>query len=166
MKDIYKNPTLYYILVPVIVGLWPLLVWAVYLPKAEQAWEDDQKLYLEAQKTITEILELDDDRLDFRGADTATVEFDYTTDVDKVASLCKIPSANYELSSKPPRTSKGKKTQSCHVVLKEVNIASFARFLSTIQLRWADLECEKVTLKKKDGPPDAWKVDLDFKYYF
>ena len=32
MKDVYKNPILYYILVPVVVALWPLLVWSVYLP--------------------------------------------------------------------------------------------------------------------------------------
>ena len=38
MKDIYKNATLYYILVPIITALWPLFVWGVYLPKAERGW--------------------------------------------------------------------------------------------------------------------------------
>jgi hypothetical protein len=36
MREVYKNPMLYYLLIPVLVGIWPLLVWGVYLPRAEQ----------------------------------------------------------------------------------------------------------------------------------
>ena len=93
-------------------------------------------------------------------------EFEYANAVDKVATSCKISSMDYELSAKPPRTSKGQKTQSCHVELKQVDITRFARFLSTIQLRWANLQCENVTLTKGKDRPDTWKVDLDFKYYY
>ena len=34
--------------------------------------------------------------------------------------------------------------------------------------RWmeSNLQTEKVKLTKIKGPPDAWKVDIDFKYYF
>jgi len=28
------------------------------------------------------------------------------------------------------------------------------------------LQCDTVTLTKKKGLPDMWKVDLDFKYYY
>ena len=58
MKDIYKNPTLYYVLVPVVVVLWPLLVWAVYLPEAEENWQDEKAQYKKAQKIIEEILNI------------------------------------------------------------------------------------------------------------
>jgi len=166
MKDIYKNPTLYYILVPVVVVLWPLLVWAVYLPDAEENWQDEKAQYNKAQKIIEEILNIDPDRLAFVDSKTNAAEFDYANVVDRVATSCKISSTNYELSSKPTRTSKGQKTQSCHVELKQVDITRFARFLSTIQLRWANLQCENVTLTKGKGRPDMWKIDLDFKYYY
>jgi hypothetical protein len=166
MKDIYKNPILYYILVPIMVVLWPLLVWAVYLPDAEENWQDDKDQYNEAQKIIEEILNIDPDRLAFVDSKTSAAEFDYANVVDRVATSCKISSTNYELSAKPARTSKGQKTQSCHVELKQVDITRFARFLSTIQLRWANLQCENVTLTKGKDRPDTWKVDLDFKYYY
>ena len=52
------------------------------------------------------------------------------------------------------------------VILKDVSITDFAEFLSKIQLRWASLQCEKVKFTKTKGIPDAWKVDLSFKYYY
>ena len=166
MKDIYKNPFSYYILVPIVVALWPLLVWVVYLPEAEHNWNLEKARYTKAQKVIEQILTLDPDRLEFADSKAGAAEFDYATAIDGIARQCKISSGNYKRSTKPKRTSKGQKTQNCHVVLKDVDIARFARFLSTIQLRWASLQCERVTLTKKKGLPDVWKVDLDFKYYY
>ncbi len=166
MKDIYRNPTLYYILVPIVVVLWPLLVRAVYLPDAENNWQAEKAQYNKAQKIIEEILNIDPDRLGFVDSKASAAEFDYANVVDKIARSCGISPTNYELSSKPPRTTKGQKTQSCHVELKQIDITKFARFLSTIQLRWANLQCENVTLTKGKGQPDMWRVDLDFKYYY
>ncbi len=166
MKDIYKNPTLYYILVPIIIALWPLFVWGVYLPEAERDWNIEKAEYKKAQSIMLEILKIDPDRLTFANSSNSAAEFDYANAVDKVAGSCGIPSTNYELSSKPIRTSKGQKTQNARVVLKEVDIKRFANFLSAIQLRWANLQCENITLTKKKGLPDTWKVDLGFKYYY
>ena len=166
MKDIYKNPILYYILVPILIALWPLLVWGVYLPNSEKNLHNEIKQCKQAQKIIDEILTLDPGRLEFSDSKIGAAEFDYATAVDKTASSCKILSTNYNINSKPVRASKGQKSQSCHVELKQADITKFAEFLSTIQLRWANLQCEKATLTKKKGLPDAWKVDLDFKYYY
>ncbi len=168
MKDLYKNPVLYYILVPCIVGLWPLLVWAVYLPAAEDDLKKGITEYKEAQVTIDAILELDPGRLENDDPNKAVEKFDYATAVSDVARRCSIAATNYTVSSKPvrERDSSGKKSQSAEVVLKEVSIARFADFLSKIQLRWADLECESVTLTQKKGLLDVWKVKLDFKYYY
>jgi hypothetical protein len=166
MKDIYKNPTLYYILAPIVVVLWPLSIWAVYLPRAERGWQAEKAQYNEAQKVIAKILALDPDRLDFAGSKEGAAEFDYTIAVDKVASSCKIPTADYKINSRPITVSSGQKSQGAQVVLKKVDVAKFAKFLSTIQLRWASLQCEKVKLTKNKGLPDTWKVDLDFKYYY
>jgi hypothetical protein len=166
MKELYRNPTLYYAGVPVIVSLWSLLVWGVYLPGAEHEWQAEKAQYGKGQKIISEILALDSERLEFANAETATTEFDYAIAVEKTASLCGIPSANYRLSSGVIMTSGGQKSQNAKVVLKEVDITRFAKFLSTIQLRWASLQCVKVKLTKNKGLRDAWDVDLDFKYYY
>lgn len=166
MKDIYKNPALYYILVPVVVGLWPLLVWAVYLPRAEKKWTSGVEQHKKAQSLIAEILTLDRDRLAFADAANSKDEFDYARAVAMVATQCNIPAGNYSQDSGAVIESSGQKSQSAKVVLKDVDIAKFARFLSTIQLRWANLQCAQVKLTKKKGLPDVWGVDLDFKYYY
>jgi len=166
MKDIYKNPILYYILVPCVVALWPLLVWAVYLPAAKRDYEQKEAQYIEAKVTIAKILDSDPTRLELADPNKNADEFNYDTAVSDVARRCRISAANYTVSSRPARTSSGKKSQSATVDLQQVDIATFANFLSTIQLRWANLECEDVTLTKKKGLTDAWKVDLDFKYYY
>jgi hypothetical protein len=166
MKQIYKHPTLYYILAPVIVALWPLLIWGVYLPTVEHNWQVERTRYNEAQSIMAEILALDPDRLEFADSETATAEFDYASAVEKAADLCKIPSTNYKLSSGIIITSSGQKSQRAKVDLKQVDITKFAKFLSTIQLRWANLQCSRVKLTKKKGLPNTWDVDLDFTYYY
>lgn len=166
MKDIHKNPTLYYILVPIMVALWPLIIKGIYLPNAERSLNEEVNNYKEARSKVAEILLLDGDRLDFSDPNTGISEFDYVDAVDKVADLCKIPPAKYQLSSKPVISRDKQKSQNCYVALTDVNIATFAKFLSTIQLRWARLECMDVRLTKKKGLPDTWKVDLNFKYYY
>jgi len=166
MTDIYKNPTLYYTLVPIIAALWSLLVWGVYLPNAERNWQTEKAQYNEAQSIIAEILTFDPDRLEFADSKTGAAEFDYASAVEKIASLCRIPSTNYKLSSRPIMNSGGQKSQSAQVSLKQLDIVKFAKFLSAIQLRWANLQCAKVKLTKKKGLPDAWDVDLEFKYYY
>ncbi len=166
MRDIYKNPTFYYILAPIVVALWPLLVRGVHLPNAEHSWKNERNQYNKAQSTITEILTLDPDRLNFADSKEASAEFDYASAIEKIASLCKIASANYKLSSGIIITTGGQKSQSAKVVIKQVNITKFAKFLSTIQLRWAKLQCAQLKLTKKKGLPDTWDADLNFKYYY
>ena len=44
MNDLHKNPILYYLLIPVLVAAWPLLMWFKYLPAAQldlQQQKDD-----------------------------------------------------------------------------------------------------------------------------
>jgi len=166
MKDIYKNPTLYYILVPAIVALWPLLVWAVYLPDAKSNLNSDVGQYEKAEKTMDMILTLDSDRRQLADTKTGTTEFDYVKEVYRIAALSGIPPGNCKLNSAVPIKSGEQKSQSAKVTFKDVDIVTFAKFLSNIQLRWANLQCTKVTLTKKKGLPDTWDVDLDFKYYY
>ncbi|MHC4171937.1 MAG: hypothetical protein ACYTBX_00295 [Planctomycetota bacterium] len=164
MKDIYKNPILYYILVPVVVALWALLVWAIYLPQAEESSGSEEAQCRKAEQIMLEIFNLDPDRgID---ANNAPSEFTYAVAVNRIAGLCKIPSTKYKLSSRMIMKSDRQRSQSANVVLKEVDIVSFSRFLSLIQKRWANLQCNRVKLTKKEGLPDVWDVDIEFKYYY
>jgi hypothetical protein len=166
MKDIYRNPIFYYILVPVVIALWPLLIWARYLPKAREDFEKEHAGYIEAERVMLDILALDPDRLEFSDPNNAAAEFDYAKAIHRVAALCQIPPDNCKFNSGMVMKSAGRKSQTAKVGLKSVSVKTFARFLSTIQLRWADLQCTKVKLTKRKGSPDSWDVDLDFKYYY
>jgi len=165
MSDIYKNPISYYIGVPVMVALWPLLVWGVYLPKAGKNLEKEKGRYDQARPVMMEILKLDSARLEFSGA-KAGAEFEYARAVEQVASVCGISPSSYKLSSGIVIKSGEQKSQSANVDLKQVDIKRFAEFLSTIQVRWADLHCNRAKLTKKKNEPDAWDVALEFKYYY
>lgn len=166
MKDIYKNPTFYYILVPIVLAFWPLLLWGVYLPNAERSWNLEKTRYEKAQKIIAEILTLDPGRLEFADSKNAAADFDYAGAIERVASLCRISSSRYNLSSGIIITTSGQKSQSAKITLKQLDVAKFAGFLSTLQLRWANLQCTQVKLTKKKDSPDTWNVDLGFKYYY
>ena len=163
MRDVYKNHALYYVLVPIAVSLWPLLVRGVYLPKTQEQWESEKARYLRAQEIMEEILTLDRDRLDLTGPEDTVAEFDYAGAADRVARLYDI---SYTVTSRPIRTSGGQKTKNANVILRNVNITDFALFLTTIQFRWPNLECERITLLEKKGLRDRWDVTLEFKYYY
>ncbi len=168
MKDIYKNPILYYILVPAIISLWPLLVWAMYLPAAEKSVEDQLAQDRKAEAIMIEILTLDPGRRKFADSNNVSTKFTYDNAVARVAGPgeCNIPPSKYKLSSGMLITSRDQKSQSATVNLKQINIVKFAEFISMIQLRWANLQCNRVKLTKKQGLPDMWDVDIEFKYYY
>jgi hypothetical protein len=167
MKDIYKNPLLYYIAIPVIAAFWPLLVWAAYLPASERSLMNEINEYKKAEQIMLEILRLDPARLELADSNTPSEEFDYARAVQRVASLYEISPANYRLNSGIIIKSGGQKSQSAVVSLKDIGIDKLANFLSTIKLHWANLQCNRIKLtKKKSPPPNAWDVDLEFKYYY
>lgn len=166
MKEIYKNPIFYYIVTPIIVGLWPLLVWAVYLPNSQDGLVADMINYNEAQTAISEILSLDPGRVKVKKTGKGTVDFDYGREVHKVTNKFKILSNSYELTSNPPRTTRGQKTQDARITLKGISIKKFAQFFATIQARWPELQCVTLKLTKQKDLPDAWRVEMKFKYWF
>ncbi len=166
INNLRKNPLFYYILVTVLIALWPLILRALCLPAAQKKWELEKNQYSQAQELIKQILDIDPERMEFAAAKTQDAGFDYAETIDKVAGMCKISPANYSLTSGIITTSGGQKSQSARLSLKDVDITKFAKFLSTIQFRWANLQCSQVKLTKKKGLPDTWNVDLDFKYYY
>jgi hypothetical protein len=166
MKDILKNPLIFYVLVPVLAVLWPAVIWGVYLPGVRSALVRDKGQYAKAQQVIDELLVVDPQRLNFAEEKTGSADFDYATAVQRTAEFCSIGPGNYKLSSGIITTTEGRKSQSATVSLKDVDITKAMRFLSAIQLRWPTLQCTKVTLRKKKGLPDSWEIDFTFKYFY
>jgi hypothetical protein len=166
LKEIYKEPVFYYAIVPVAVAMWPILVWAVYLPSVEQKWQQRKEQYKDAQPVITQILEIDSDRLEFSESGANSQQFDYAVVVDKIMNSVGIPASKYRLSTDMVITSGGQKSQRARMEIERVSVSDLARFLSTMQLKWANLQCTKVELRKNEDTPDNWNVDLNFKYFF
>ena len=166
MKDIYKNPILYYILVPAIVSLWPLFVWAIYIPASENNMKDQQAQTRKAEAIMMDILTLDPDRRQFADSNDVGIEFTYAKEIDRVARSCGIQPGKYKLNSGMLVPSREQKSQSASVNLKQIGINKFAEFLDKIQVRWANLQCNRVKLTKKQGMPNIWDVDIEFKYYY
>ena len=167
MRDLYKNPILYYIAVPVIVGLWPFMVWAVWLPAAQEDVEQQMADYERAEPIMMDILTLDPGRLEFADANDTAPEFTWSA-VDNVANRCKIPENKCQLHSGRIIKTGGRENQSANVSLTQVGITEFAEFLSLIQLRWVNLQCERAKLTKRQNLPDndMWDIDVTFKYYY
>jgi hypothetical protein len=166
MREVYRNPVLYYLLIPVLVALWPLLVWGVYLPRAERAWENEQALYVEGQTCMVDILRIDPERLIFVNDSRTSSEFSYGSAVDRVANLCKIPPRSWSFSTGNIMPVQRKRRQDATVKLTDVSIVQAARFLSTIQSTWVNLHCDRLELSKRKGVPDQWEADLHFTYYY
>lgn len=166
MKDIFKNPIFYYILAPVVVCLWPLLVWGIYLPAAQENKKDQKAQFEKAEAIMMEILSLDPDRSEFVDSNDVDMEFTFDKAVAKVASTSKIPPSKYKLSAGMLIKTSDQQSQSATVSLKQIDIVKFTEFLSTIQLRWANLQCNRVKLTQKPGLPDTWDIDIEFKYYY
>ena len=166
MRDYLRNPVLYYIAIPVFVSLWPILVFTVYLPAAQANEALQIEQYQKATKVMEDILTLEPDRLQMADPNSTTAEFLYDKAVYEIATLCSIPSTKFDLNPSGKITSGGQTTQTANVGLSQIDITTFARFLSMIQTRWASLVCTHINMTKKDNAPDVWDIDIDFKYFY
>ena len=166
MIDKLKNPMIYYIAIPLLAALWPLLVWGKYLPDTDQELDSTMDDYKQAEQLMTEILTLDPQRLESTVTDTNTPVFTYGSAVDSAARICNIPPSNCTNSTGKIVLTGGQRTQTSNVDLKSVEIIQFARFLSTIQQQWPNLICDRVSLTRKPEFPDMWDADINFKYVY
>jgi hypothetical protein len=167
MREFYKNPMLYYVLIPLLVAIWPLLIWAVYLPGAKQARDIETTLCVEGQTNVIEILKIDPDRPNITKETPVQTEFTYGAAVGRVANLCKIPANNCSYSAGGITVANGKKRQDCVVKLPDVSISQAAGFLWKIQSIYPiRLTCESAKLQAKRGMKDQWDVDFSFHYYY
>jgi len=167
IKELIRDPKLYYILIPLVCAVWPLWVGLVSLPAAQKTWVDEKALYAEAETIIARIYKIDPERFTAAQNQGKAAVFSYPAAVEQVARSCGVPSTEYKLqSSAVMKAKEGQQTQDAQVTLKQVNITTFSKFLSTMQLRWADLQCTSLKLTKQKGALDLWKADMTLKYYF
>lgn len=165
MKDFHKNPNFYYLLIPLLAIIWPVWVIAVSLPDARENQARERKEYINCQVLITDILQLDPERLELAQLRNKAGEFSYASAVEQIAKLCRITSPDYKLHTSAPMKVGGQEIQAAEVTIETVDIARFSKFLATILLRWPNLQCTQLKLTKEKGRPDAWKAKLKFKYY-
>lgn len=155
----------YYLLAPILVSIWPLLVSLMYLPEARRSMNSDRDQCVEGQTYILDILTYDPDRLTFIEDRDASGEFTFAKAIDRTANRCGIRSASCDLTV-GGIGGVDKKTQNAKVTLKTVGIVQSATFLSYIQSMWVGLKCDQIKLTKKKGMPDQWDVEMKFWYTY
>jgi hypothetical protein len=161
MKDLYKNPTLYYILIPLMALAWPAAMWFKYLPIMTDQRDTWKEYVIDANDRITEILTLDPERLNYSDQKDTAVDFEYEMAVDKVARSLRMGN-DYEL--RPSARSANK--QSAEVSLNNIDITQCSQFLSTLQMHWNGLECTRLGLTNKKTTKDRWDITMSFIYYY
>jgi len=166
MKDKLKNPITYYVAVSLVVALWPLLLWGVYIPNANQKLQQKIQDAKDSELLMLEIYILDPERKDYAQKTNSGDEFDYAVVIQSIAESCNIPPAKYKLSSRPPAKKGETKTQAANVTLEQLSVLKISQFISKIQFRWHNLKCTRLKLTKLKGLNDSWKADLEFVYYF
>ena len=166
MKKMLHNPQFYFVAVPAFLMIWPISLWAIYLPQAKKDQAKQQTQYDNIQIVIDDILKIDSERLDSIDAKTNKNEFDYTSAINRVAGSCGFDSKYYDLNSSAKVRTKGKTSQSASITLKDISITQFAKFISTIQIRWANLQCKSIKLTQRKGQKDKWNIKLEFQYFF
>jgi hypothetical protein len=166
MREVYKNPLLYYVLIPVLVGLWPLLVRGLYLPQSKSDLKTEGSLCIEGQTQVIEILRIDPERLNTQAKGQRATEFEFSSAVNQAANLCRIPSSSCQIYAGSKSTSEGRTRQDARIKLTNVDIVQAAKFLSHMQSMWVALQCQDLKLQRKKGMPDQWDVDFRFIYYY
>jgi hypothetical protein len=166
MREIYKNPMMYYLVAPILVGLWPLLVSLMYLPDAKREMQIDCDKCVDGQTYILDILRYDSGRLSFSEDKNAGGEFEYDSAISRVTNMCGIRSTSCLRNVGPIISTNEKKTRNARVELKAVGIIQAATFLSYMQSMWVGLKCDQIKLTKKKGMPDQWDVEMKFWYTY
>jgi len=146
--------------------LWALSAWAVLLPETDSQWQKQVQENDKARSIITKILVLDPDRINYAQQKDKVVEFDYSTSVEQFAKQCGIAPSNYDLNARPIVKRGDKKIKTGDLVIKSVDIETFAKFLSSMLIRWPDLQCNQLNFTKLKNAKDLWKVRIKFTYNY
>ena len=166
MKELYRNINFYYILAPVLGAIWLLFVITSALPASKQELKKQYAQTKQSEELIHKILEIDPDRLKYQSQQDKSGQFDYTTAIDQFAKLCGIAPSNYTLQGGREIKRSGRKSKGADMTINNTDVQTLAKFLSTILIRWPELQCDLLTLAKLKTGPDNWKVTINFTYYY
>jgi len=166
MKEFYKQPNFYFIIVPALAAIWTVATWAFSIPTAEKKWQRNFDHYTDAQTQIERILALDPERLDAEKQNGQSAQFDFAVSVENFARAWKIPSSNYSLQAGREIKRAGRMTKSATLQINPLDIETFTQFLTALMYRWPDLQCDTLKLTKQKDGPDSWKADIKLTYYY
>ena len=167
MKEYLKNPFFYYIAIPAILGIWAITAGAVLYPRATTSWQMNEEDYVNAQELLTQIIAIEPQRLTHQQKEGGvTGDFDFTQVVNEFASLFSIPPANFTLNTRGETRRAGKRARSATLSIRTIDVEKTAMFLSTMLIRWPDLQCENLTLEKLPQGKNNWRVDMTLTYYY
>jgi hypothetical protein len=94
------------------------------------------------------------------------VNFDFANAIDEIARLTRIRQSSYNLTTGAKIKRRAEETQDAKVSINPVNVESFSKFLSIMLIKYPSLTCQQLRVTKVKGMDDAWKVDLDFRYFY
>jgi len=167
MKDYLKNPLFYYIAIPVVAGVWAVAAAAVFYPRAATAWENEKNDYETAEELLAQIIKIEPQRLTHQQEEGAAAgDFDFTQAVNQFATLFSIPPANFTLNTRGETRRAGKRARSATLSIRTIDIERTAKFLSTMLVRWPELQCEQLSFEKLPQGKDNWRVDMTLTYYY
>jgi len=164
MKAYLKNPNLYYIVAPAAAALWVIFLMTVSLPATDKNIKAAQNDYSKAQDLLAKIANIDPGRLHYKAPKNGARQFDYSTAIEEIAGMVKIPSSNYTLVARRPVRTGGKERRSADLTISTVDIETLAKFTSQMLLRWSDLECELMSLDRLSTGKNHWKAIVKFTY--
>jgi hypothetical protein len=158
---------LLFVLLPVIVAIWPLWLAFVSLPRVERGWIDDDKKVTAARDNVRSIIRIDPDRLAAIDASGKPEKFEYPVAVNKIASMCNISPASYKITVMPDvKPASGQASQNAVVSIDKVSIKTATEFVALGETRYnPNLKCTQFTLKKIRDQKDLWDLDLTFTHY-
>lgn len=167
IKKQLKNPLFYYIAVPAAMGIWALTAGALFFPKAVGNWKDSEEEYKTAQELMAQIIAIEPQRLAYKAEKGAEIGvFDFTQVINEFATAFSIPSANFTLNTRGETRRAGKRARSAALSIKSIDVEKTAKFLSTMLIRWPDLQCEMMSIEKLPQGKNNWKVDMTLTYYY
>ncbi len=167
MKETLKNPNIYYILIPVLVGIWALMAGLVFYPRSVSAWQNDIKPeYEETQEWIEKLVAIEPQRLQYEIKPGSDGQFDFGETINTLTQLFQIPSSNFTLNVRPEVPRAGKRARTATMSIKEIDVEKAARLLSAMLGQWPDLKCEMLGLDKAKTGKNNWKLEMTLTYYY
>ncbi len=167
IKKHIKNPLFYYIAVPAVMGLWAFAAGVIFYPKAVSNWKDSREEYKTAQDLMAQIVAIEPQRLAYKAEKGTQVGvFDFTQVINEFATTFSIPSSNFTLNTRGETKRSGKRARSAQFSVKSIDIERLTKFLSTMLIRWPDLQCEIMSIEKLPQGKNNWKVDMTLTYYY